>query len=256
MKQIAKEALRYLGYEITKYKYPVDPASLDRRPVGRMETLLVDLKIRGLDPKAILDVGANCGSWSRLAKSVYPDANFYLIEPQAEMEEQLADFTKEFTDSEYFLNGAGAKNEVLTLTLWDDLAGSSFLPDEDESLLEEGRQRKVEIVTIDGLIQENRIEIPDLMKLDIQGFELEALKGANKTFGHTEVYIIETSLFSFSDVPGMPMFSEVVNFMLERDYVVYDLAGFARRPLDGALGQCDICFVKKDGFLRSSNDWQ
>jgi len=53
----------------------------------------------------------------------------------------------------------------------------------------------------------------------------------------------------------MPVFSDVINFMLARDYVVYDFAGFLRRPLDGALGQCDICFVKKNGFLRKSNDW-
>jgi hypothetical protein len=43
---------------------------------------------------------------------------------------------------------------------------------------------------------------------------------------------------------------------LEWDYVVYDFAGFARRPLDGALGQCDICFVKRNGFLRVSNEWK
>ena len=74
-------------------------------------------------------------------------------------------------------------------------------------------------------------------------------------FGKTEVFILECSLFSFSDVPGMPIISDVVNFMLNRDYLIYDFPGFARRPLDGALGQCDVCFVKRNSFLRSSNDW-
>jgi Methyltransferase FkbM domain len=97
--------------------------------------------------------------------------------------------------------------------------------------------------------------VPELIKLDIQGFELEALKGGSKTFGYTEVYILEVSLFPFSDLPGMPIISDVINFMLERNYVVYDFAGFLRRPLDGALGQCDICFVKRNGFLRSSIAW-
>jgi len=44
--------------------------------------------------------------------------------------------------------------------------------------------------------------------------------------------------------------------MLERGYVVYDFPGFSRRELDGALGQCDVCFVKSNGFLRKSNIWK
>ena len=76
-----------------------------------------------------------------------------------------------------------------------------------------------------------------------------------KTFGFTEVYIVEVSLFPFSGVPGVPIITDVINFMLNRDYVVYDFPGFLRRPLDGALAQCDICFVKKNGFLKESNDW-
>jgi hypothetical protein len=117
-------------------------------------------------------------------------------------------------------------------------------------LKKQGSRERVEIITIDDLIDSGKIDNPELIKLDIQGFELEALKGAQKTFGYTEVYILEVSFFQFW--PGSTIFSDVVNFMLERDYVVYDFAGFWRRPLDGALGQCDVCFVKRNGFLRSS----
>lgn len=256
MKKKLKLLLHYLGYELSSIKIPKESNLLFNRPVGHMNTFLEDLKIRGLNCKTILDVGANRASWSRMAKKIFTDADFYLIEPQIEMEENLKAFTKDFCGSAYFLNGAGATNEILTLTIWDDLAGSSFLPKLDERLLKNGKQRKIEIIKIDDLIESNKIRMPELIKLDIQGFELEALKGASKTFGQTEVYILEVSLFSFSDGQGMPIFSDVISFMLKQDYVVYDFAGFLRRPLDGALGQCDICFVKKDGFLRKSNEWQ
>lgn len=256
MKFFLKRLFNSLGYELRNIKTTKKIEALCNRPVGSMDTFLEDLKIRGLECKSILDVGANSSSWSRLAKKVFHNANFYLIEPQIEMEDKLIAFTNEVSNSAYFLNGAGAKKEILTLTIWDDLAGSSLLPKEDEKLLINGKQRKIEIVKIDDLIESNKIRLPELIKLDIQGFELEALKGASKTFGYTEVYIVEVSLFSFSDGPGMPIISDVINFMLGYDYVVYDFAGFLRRPLDGALGQCDICFVKKDGFLRKSNDWQ
>ena len=79
---------------------------------------------------------------------------------------------------------------------------------------------------------------------------------AEKVLAHAEVIIVEVSLFAFRDGPGMPVFPEVLNFMLERKYALYDFPGFLRRPLDGALGQCDVCFVKRNGFLRKSNNWK
>lgn len=225
------------------------------RPIGKMDLLLQDLVKRGLQCSMIVDVGANCTNWSRMAKKIFPDASICLIEPQIEMKDQLERFCKENQGSRYFLAGAGAEPSMLTFTIWNDLAGSSFLPKPDDELKGCGRQREVEIITIDDLIATDQIAMPELIKLDIQGYELEALKGASRTFGRTDVYIIEASLFPFSDLPELPTLCDVINFMRDRDYVVYDFGGFLRRPLDGALGQCDVCFVKKDGFLRRSFNW-
>jgi hypothetical protein len=135
------------------------------------------------------------------------------------------------------------------------MAGSSFLPPENDELRTSGKQRVINMISIDSIVEDKLFGIPDLVKIDVQGYELEALKGAEKIFGKTEVLILEVSLFSFSDVPGIPLFADVIDFMNDRNYVVYDFPGFSRRPFDGALAQCDVCFVKKDSFLRSSNKW-
>jgi FkbM family methyltransferase len=244
-KQIGQQFITWLGYDVRSRRSLL-------RPAGDMASILEQLRDRGFQPKAILDVGANKGAWSRTAKSVFKAANCYLIEPQIEMQSYLEPFCKEFPNSEWILAGAGAESGELTLTVWDDLAGSSFLPSTDDAA-QVSKQRTVPIVTIDELIAEKKMPIPELVKLDVQGFELEALKGATQLFGKTEVFIMEVSLFPF--LPGQPIFDEVIGFMRDRNYVVYDFPGFSRRPLDRALGQCDVCFVKKESFLRTSHAW-
>ncbi len=223
---------------------------------GEMGQVLYDVQKRGLTCNQMLDVGANAGSWSKLAARVFPEAKVHMIEPQAEMQpalERLAKHSEKFT---YSLAAAGAESGELVLTIWDDLNGSSMLPKADPAKEATGSQRKVPVITVDELIAQGKIDVPNLIKLDVQGFELEVLRGATHTFGYTELYILEVSLFPFDDSANLPQFYEVIDFMHQRGYVVYDFVGFLRRPLDGALGQCDVCFTKADGVLRANHAWR
>ena len=125
----------------------------------------------------------------------------------------------------------------------------------DEELVKKNKQKQVQVTSIDDLIESGEMEIPQIIKLDIQGYEIEALKGATKTFGVTELYLLETSMFKFDDAPDMPDFTDIFNFMAERNYVPYEFPAFLRRPYDGALGSCDVAFVQKNGLLRKSAKW-
>lgn len=248
MKQFIKRLFRKLGYEVVN--------SQDYRILSlndEMYQCLEGIKNRGVNCHSILDVGANSTLWSQKAQRVYPNATFFLIEPQVEMKEELEKFCLSNPGSKYFLAGAGAQSDKLLLTVWDDLQGSSLLVQASEDNKLKIKQREIPILTIDSLIESNQITIPDIIKLDIQGFELEALKGASLTFGHTEVYILEVSLFEI--LPNTPSFSDIILFMQNRGYVVYDFPGYLHRPYDGALGQIDVCFVRESGPLRKSNQW-
>lgn len=244
-KKSTKALTNWIGYDIYSKRSHLHPSN--------MQFLLESLKERGLQPNWILDVGANKGDWSRIAKAVFKETNCFMIEPQLEMRPKLDRFCQRFPGSQWLLAGAGAAPGELTLTVWDDLAGSSFLPGQDDQLTKAGKQRRVPIVTLDSLVEENLLPLPDLVKLDIQGFELEALKGASKLLNHVEVFILEVALFQF--LPGQPVFHDVIGFMRDRGYVVYDFPGFIKRPYDGALAQCDVCFVKHNSFLRSEHCW-
>lgn len=215
-----------------------------------MSLFLKSLKTRGLTLRTILDVGAHKGDWSVLAARILPEATYYLIEPQEELKPEIDKFLARHKGRVFF-GGAGAEDGELTLTMWEDFAGSSFLPQAGQG---GGRmQKKVPIYSIDGLIARGEMPVPDICKIDVQGFEIEVLKGAAGIFGKTEVFILEASLFKFS--PDQPLLHDLIAYMTQRGYVIYDFAGFTNRPLDMALGQLDICFVKEDSILRKSHGW-
>ena len=255
LKRAIRNTLLRLGYDVRRnYFLPIAPAGDPDRIIGSMQLLLEDLAARGFSPVSILDVGGNLGSWSRLAKQVFPAANCFLIEPQIEMKPSLDAFCNEYPGSQWFLVGAGSVPSQMTLSICDNLGGSSFLPSESPDLTGNRMQRVVDIITIDSLLRDGKIPMPQLVKLDVQGYELEALLGGEKLFGPVEAFILEISFYRFLS-EKQPIFHEVVAFMAERGYFAYDLPGYLRRPFDGAIGQIDICFAKRAGMLRANNRW-
>lgn len=216
------------------------------------EPFLRHLARCGLQPRCLVDVGANEGKWSRAASAVFPNARLVLIEPQQELLPQLQAFCESHPSARYVLAGAGAENGHAVQTIWEDLHGSSFLPPTDDNLLRDGRQRLTPIVTLDTVCAAEE-HLPEVVKMDVQGYELEALKGAGRLLGYTECFILEISLFR--STPNSPELFEVVEFMHRHGYEVYDFCGFLRRPLDRALGQIDLAFARADGLLRRDRRW-
>jgi len=252
MERLLNSALRNMGLELSRIPKQSNPGGAGR-PIANTRMFLEDVQARGFTPQGIIDVGANRGNWTRMAMSIFPHARVLMIEPQNEMKHSLEELCRSFESVEYVQAGAGKESGELVQTIWEDLAGSSFLPEVRDDKLANGKQRKTPIVTIDDLLNERKSFIPDLVKLDIQGFELEALKGATSAFGKTQVFILETSLYHF--FKDMPTTADCIMFMAERGYELYDVTEFLRRPLDGALGQIDLAFALREGTLRSSDRW-
>ena len=229
------------------------PATIDR-PFADLRPFLEFVRGLGLAPSLIVDVGANRGRWTELAREVFPTAEVLMIEPQPEVRGDLDALCSRLPGVRHVEVAVGAREEVRHQTIWEDLEGSSFLPAVDPQRIATGEQRPVRVRRLDDLLAEEfGGRAPELVKLDVQGFELEVLRGAPSLFGRTELFVLETSLYVFLD--SLPLLREVIEFMAARGYEVYDVAGYIRRPVDGALGQLDIAFARRRGLLRRDDRW-
>ena len=112
--------------------------------------------------------------------------------------------------------------------------------------------RPVAVTTL-GAVCEEYVHGPiHLLKVDVEGFELQVLRGAEPLLNAIPTVILEVSLERFWN---QPIFHEVIAQMAEWGYWVYDFVGFNRRPADGSLGQADVCFVRSDSPLRRRGGW-
>ena len=119
---------------------------------------------------------------------------------------------------------------------------------------EEYNYEKIKSQTLDTLLKENKIPFPAFLKLDVQGHELEVLKGAQNALAHAEVCLLETTLLNIGD--DDPLLADVIRFMDEHNFQAYDISQFMRRPYDKSLYQVDMFFVKQDSLLISAKRWK
>lgn len=237
--------------KVSKPTTPAPGSSL--RPFAEMEAFLEDLHARGFEPEGILDVGAHKGDWTRSAAGVFPNASILLLEPQEELREDLLRVERDVPNTKWIQAGAGAQAGEACFTIWDDLAGSTFLPKANPARIAAGKQRMTPLVTLDQISSDRPAFKPDLVKIDVQGFEMEVLRGATTLFGITSIFIVECSLFTASK--KRPIARELIAYLGDHGYELYDVPGFLRRPADGALGQLDLAFALADGPLRRHTSW-
>ena len=88
----------------------------------------------------------------------------------------------------------------------------------------------------------------NIIKLDVQGSEIDILKGLGKKISFFEIIILETSVKEYNK--GSPLFIDVINYMNKLNYIFYDIYDLKRLGNYGSfLVQFDAIFVKKNSSL-------
>lgn len=243
-KHTVRKLLKSCGLDVRRIS-----KSSDRHRTHISETYALIGQL-GFKPKTVVDVGVASGT-PELYES-FPEAYFLLLEPLKEFESDINSVLKKYKGS-YVQAAAGSKQGQVTFNVHEDHLEGSSLYSETMGSEADGRQITVEMVKIDDVLAEKKLVGPYLIKVDIQGAELDALDGAQNALAETEVVVLEVSLFEF--MKGAPQFHDVVLYMKNQGFVAYDIIHGWNRPLDNALGQVDIVFVKEDGMFRQDHSY-
>ncbi len=246
LKDLARRLLGALGLEVHR-KSVLPPDTQDRQTLAVVLSHVASL---GLRPATVIDVGAADGTFTRACRQIFPQASYVLIEPLQEFTAALAELRRAVSGVSVHQVAAASRAGEVTFHVHSDLYGSSLLL-ENEGGQVNGTPRTVAAVTLDELIATEGARGPFLLKLDVQGAELDVLDGAPRTLAASELVVAEVSLYQAFE--NGPQLADVVAFMKARGFVAYDIYGFLYRPLDGALACVDIAFVKENSAFRASS---
>jgi FkbM family methyltransferase len=242
-RNLANKVLRPAGLELRRVGSKRD------RPVASCLDRLAHMKSLGFSPGVIFDCGAHVGLWTVAVSRLFPGSRFVVIEPLPGAVQRAKLNTANMQPEPLILQVAiGDDPDSAFLNVWgsDDraLGGSSVLTHVRGKPID---RIKVEVETLDRLSSEVGL-VPDCVKLDLQGMELPALKGATEILDTTELFIIE---FGCLDAyVGRTTPRDLMETMYNHDYCLYDVVDLIYRPYDGALTGGDFFFLKNSSSLR------
>jgi FkbM family methyltransferase len=235
----AKRSLVNLAFNLDKGQF--QRLATDHLFAPDMRLGLDSLARRGFSPRRILDIGAFEGEWSNMARAIWPAADLVMIEANPDKVALLRDNPR--------LKNATVIESLLGPT---DGADVEFhLMESGSSVFEEhsGVPRRLITLTqrtLDSMTRD--LGGVDLIKIDVQGYELEVLKGGPQTLASAQAILIELSLIEINE--GAPLLDQALSFMRAAGFVAYDILELHRRPLDGAMNQIDVLFVGENSVLR------
>jgi FkbM family methyltransferase len=178
------------------------------------------------------DVGARGGppqNWLRSGSNVV----YVCFEPDPEEARNLErDFTQNDIYKAIVINKAlGSETGTQTLHLTKFRPSSSILEPNHELLknmadgdfYEVEKKIPVSITPLDSVADSAGITV-DFLKIDVQGYELEVLKGANKMLDHVMACELEVSFIEI--YKNQPFFADLDQFMRSRGFFLADLERF------------------------------
>lgn len=179
---------------------------------------VVYLDQMNIEPKVIYDIGSCVLHWTRHAQAQWPNAKIYLFEAMDEVdflydalgfEYELGAFSDEEKDLKFFQNTYHPGGNSYYQENSEINPDAAVLFSDDYALVKRAK-------TIKGVVESRGFLKPDLVKIDVQGAELDVLKGFGDILNTTEHLLVEMQRIPYNK--GAPLVNETTQWIFDQGF--------------------------------------
>lgn len=249
LKKSIKKVCKKFGFDLVKIKNlkSKEPSSvMQYGKSSLLHNFYSILKKQNFKPVVVYDIGANKGSWTNDCLQFFPDATYYLFEPQINLKNDIDALFTNKKNIQLFSVGVGNKIGELLFTIYDRDDSCTFMLTADEAQAKGLEQVKVPMVQLDTFAIDNNLKPPSILKIDAEGLDLEVLEGAKKLAQEAEIIMIEVGVMNKTFENSA---LNIMNYLDEIGFRLFDITDLNRPFENNALWLCEFVFIKKNGAL-------
>ena len=195
----------------------------------------------------VLDIGANVGDYSAAILRVFPKAKIFAFEPSSYALTVLQERFKGNDSVTIVPYALGSSNSMKTL--WSDVAGSGLASLSKRRLnpFDTGFNvsEQVEVITLDSWVDNTKI-LPSFIKIDVEGHELDVLKGGSKTL--SKVHLVQFE-FGGANIDSRTFFRDLWYLLTEIGFDIYRISPNGLIHIS-RYSESDECFAYSNFFAR------
>jgi FkbM family methyltransferase len=198
IKHLLKSSVRHLGYDLI---------NADRFGVN-VETDLARFTTRQR-LQTIFDVGGNFGQTALRFATAFTDAAIFTFEPVPSSFTRLCDSTKHNARIKPYNVAVGGAEGIAKLSMASDAGRNSLLASKATI-----SSIDVQVTTLDAFAAANHIGTADLLKIDVEGYELNVLQGAGTLLGKQNIrYVYAECVFAPDTLSPHTSFFDLHQFL-------------------------------------------
>ena len=203
---------------------------------------------RGFRPQIVYDIGAYKGAWSEMCHTIFAPRRILLFEPQVDFQQQARARQPKDANWQVVPVALGDSEETQSLHVTQNRSASSMLAPLVDGVPQEWgtgtlARQEVQVAPLDRLVAQADLPPPDLIKIDVQGFEGRVIAGGKTIIAKAQRMVIEVSLRAI--YKGQPLLPEILQTVSELGFEVEDLTETCREWA-GPLWQTDLWLKRRD----------